>query len=112
VEEAASEGGTMTFDEALAALVGMNGQRVDVVITDLASTATIATMSGVLRGAIPMSEEEASSEEPLYLSLGTTDAPAEVWLDRLAFDGAERGGDSDIALRIGDVEVRITEQTW
>lgn len=93
----------MTFDEALAALVGMNGQRVDVVITDLASTATIATMSGVLRGAIPMSEEEATAEEALCLSLDTDGAPVGLSLDREVYRGAEGHDGVDLTLQLGGV---------
>ena len=91
------------LDEALTALLDLNGQQVDVQIFDTTSTSVLVTMTGTLRGAIPMSEKEATAEEALCLSLDTDGAPVGLSLDREVYRGAEGHDGVDLTLQLGGV---------
>jgi hypothetical protein len=97
----------VTFDEALAALLALVGERVDVHVFDASSTShLVATFRGRLRAGYSMSGGHPARNEAIYLRLEAGDEGAGgVYLDREVFGDALRHDDGSITLKFGGVEL-------
>jgi hypothetical protein len=101
----------MTFDEALAVLLALVGERVDVHVFDASSTPhLIATFGGRLRAGYSMSGGEPDPNEAIYLRLEVGGEGAGLSLDREVFGDAIRHEDGSITLRFGAVELLVARR--
>jgi hypothetical protein len=98
----------VTFDEALAALLALVGERVDVHVFDASSSPHfVATFGGTLRAGYSMSGGEPAPTEAIYLRLEAGEERAGLSLDREVFGDAISHDDGSITLRFGGVELLV-----
>jgi hypothetical protein len=100
----------MTFDEALAAVLALVGERVDVHVFDSSSTPHLATFGGRLRAGYSMSGGDLAPNEAIYLRLEAGDESAGLSLDREVFGDAVRHEDGSITLKFGGVELMVARR--
>jgi len=101
----------MTFDEALAALLAMVGQRVGVDILDSGpNPQLVATFGGVLRAGHSMTGGEPSVGESIYVRLESGDSPAALSLNRELFRDAMVHPDGSLSLRLGGVALLVSRE--
>ena len=99
----------MNFDEALAAILNLNGTRVEVSIFDSGDVPhMVASMAGVLMGAYSITGGEPTGNEAIFVRLECGDEPASLSLDRELFTAGQLHDDGTIALRLGTAEVMLT----
>jgi len=97
----------MTFDDALAALMGLIGQRIEVSVFDAGETPhLIASFGGRLRGAYSITGGEPSDNEAIFVRFESgEDQVSSLSLDRELFSGAQGHPDGALSLRLGTSEV-------
>jgi len=80
---------SLTFDQALAALLGLIGEYVDVMIGSAVQPHSypFATFSGTLQGGREMRRRRSPSSECFYFAVGE-DLASGFWLERDRFGGA------------------------
>jgi hypothetical protein len=79
----------VTFDEALAALLALVGQRVEVHVMDAGATPhLVATFGGRLRAGYSMTGGEPSGTEAIFLRLDAGEDTAAISLDHEVFEGS------------------------
>src|SRR4051812_31146458 len=101
----------MTFDEALAALLPLVGDRVEVHVVDVSeSPQLVATFGGRLETGQPMTTDEAAEDEAIFIALTAGDETAAISLDREQFRGAVALDGSAITLKLGGVELTIARR--
>jgi hypothetical protein len=101
----------VTFDEALAAILGLVGERVEVHVFDAGeSPHLVATFGGRLRAGYSMTGGEPSDTEAIFVRLDAGTETAALSLDREVFEGAVHHEDGAIALQLGGVELVIARR--
>ena len=100
----------MTFDEALAALLALVGERVEVHVMDAGETPhLVATFGGTLRAGYSMTGEP-SDNEAIFVRLEAGEESAAISLDREVFEGGIAHEDGAITLQLGGVEFVIARR--
>jgi hypothetical protein len=98
----------MTFDEALAALLALVGERVEVHVLDPGeSPHLVATFGGRLQAGYSMTGGEPSDTEAIFVRLDAGTETAAISLDRDVFEGAIHHEGGAITLQRGGVELVI-----
>ena len=98
----------MTFDEALATLLGMVGRRVEVNVMDAGeSPHLVATFGGSLEAGHSMTGGDPSDQEAIFVRIRAGQEAAAISLDGEVFRGAMRHEDGGLTLRLGGVELLI-----
>jgi hypothetical protein len=101
----------VTFDETLAALVALVGQRVEVHVMDAGQTPhLVATFGGRLQAGYSMTGGEPSETEAILVRLDAGKETAAISLDREVFEGAIAHEDGAITLQLGGVELVIAKR--
>jgi hypothetical protein len=101
----------MTFDEALAALLPLVGERVEVQVFDAGATPHLVAMfGGRLQAGYSMTGGDPSDTEAIFVRLNTGSETAAISLDREVFGGALVHDDGAITLHLGGVEVLIARR--
>ena len=101
----------MTFDQALAALLGLVGQSLEVSVFDAgAAPHLIASFSGTLRGAYSMTGGEPSAHEAIFVRLEAGGEVSSLSLDRELFAGAQQHPDGALSIRLGTSEVILSRR--
>jgi hypothetical protein len=101
----------MTFDEALSALLGLVGKRVEVHVLDAGeSPHLVATFGGRLRAGYSMTGGAPSDTEAIFIRLDAGTETAAISLDREVFEGPVQHEDGAVALQLGGVELVIAER--
>jgi hypothetical protein len=78
----------MTFDEALAALLALVGERLEVHVMDAGETPhLVATFGGRLQAGYSMTGGEPSDTEAIFVRLDAGEETAAISLDREVFEG-------------------------
>ena len=96
----------MTFDQALAALLALVGQRIEVSVFDAGETPhLIASFGGRLRGAYSISGGEPTANEAIFVRFESAGEVSSLSLDRELFAGAQLHPDGALSLRLGTSEV-------
>jgi len=99
------------FDEALAALLAMNGERVEVHVLDASdSPHLVASFSGTLQGGYSMTGGEPSEQEAIFVRLNAGRETAAISLDRELFGGGIAHPDGAITVRLGGVDLLISRR--
>lgn len=102
----------MTFDEALAALVALVGERVEVHVMDAGETPHLAaTFGGRLRAGYSVTGGTPGDNEGIFVRLDAGDETASINLDRQVFEGGIAHEDGSITLQLGGVEFVIARST-
>lgn len=98
----------MTFDEALAALLAMVGERVGVDVLDAGgSPHLVATFGGVLRAGHSMTGGEPTDQEAIHIRLEAGQEPTALNLNRELYAGGMLHPDGSITLHFGGVALLI-----
>lgn len=98
----------MTFDEALAAVLALVSERVEVHVFDGSeSPHLVARFGGTLQAGHSITGGEPSEGEAIFLRLAAGDEQASLLLDRELYGGAMIQPDGSITLRLGSVELAI-----
>lgn len=101
----------MTFDDALASLLAMNGSRVEVNVFDAGDVPhLIASFGGTLEGGHSMTGGEPSEQEAIFVRLSAGPEVASLSLDRELFSAGHRHPDGALTLRFGTVELIVAER--
>jgi hypothetical protein len=101
----------MTFDEALASLLALVGERVEVHVLDAGrSPHLVATFGGRLQAGYSMTGGEPSDTEAISMRLDAGSEIAAISLDREVFEGAIRHEDGAVSLQLGGVELLIARR--
>lgn len=102
----------MTFDDALAALLAMVGEKVGIDVLDSGpNPQLVATFGGVLRAGHSMTGGQPSAGEAIYVRLEAGLHPAALSLNRELFRDGMLHPDGSVSLRLGGVALLITRQT-
>ena len=106
-----AESGAVTFDEALAALLALVGERVEVHVMDAGETPhLVATFGGRLRAGYSMTGGEPTANEAIFIRLEAGEETAAISLDREVFEGAISHEDGALTLQLGGVELVIARR--
>ena len=98
----------MTFDEALAALLALVGERVQVHVMDAGETPhLVATFGGRLHAGYSMTGGEPSDTEAIFVRFDAGEETAAISLDREVFENGIVHEDGAITLQLGGVEFVI-----
>jgi hypothetical protein len=101
----------VTFDETLASLLAMVGERVDVHVLDAGENPhLVATFGGRLQAAHSMTGGEPSPGESIYVRLEEHGERAAIVLDRELFRAGMQHPDGAITVRFGAVELLISRR--
>ena len=101
----------MTFDEALAALLALVGERVEVHVMDAGETPhLVATFGGRLHAGYSMTGGEPSDTEAIFVRLDAGEETAAISLDREVFENGIAHEDGAITLQLGGVEFVIARR--
>jgi hypothetical protein len=101
----------VTFDEALAHLLALVGERVEVHVMDAGETPhLVATFGGRLQAGYSMTGGEPSDTEAIFVRLDAGAETAAISLDREVFQGAIHHGDGALTLQLGGVELVIARR--
>jgi hypothetical protein len=101
----------VTFDEALASLLALVGERVEVHVLDAGqSPHLVATFGGRLQAGYSMTGGEPSDTEAIFIRLDAGNETAAISLDREVFEGAIRHEDGAVSLQLGGVELLIARR--
>jgi hypothetical protein len=101
----------MTFDQALAALLALVGERVEVHVMDAGQTPhLVATFGGRLQAGYSMTGGEPSDTEAIFVRLDAGKETAAISLDREVFEGAIAHEDGALTLQLGGVELVIARR--
>jgi hypothetical protein len=101
----------MTFDEALAALLALVGERVEVQVMDAGKTPhLVATFGDRLRAGYSMTGGEPSDTEAIFVRLDAGEETAAISLDREVFEDGIAHEDGAITLQLGGVELVIARR--
>ena len=101
----------MTFDEALAALLALVGERVEVHVMDAGETPhLVATFGGRLHAGYSMTGGEPSDTEAIFVRFDAGEETAAISLDREVFEGGIAHEDGAITLQLGGVEFVIARR--
>jgi hypothetical protein len=101
----------MTFDEALAALVALVGERVTVHVMDAGQTPhLVATFGGRLQAGYSITGGEPSDTEAIFVRLNAGEETAAISLDREVFEDGIAHEDGAITLQLGGVEFVIARR--
>ncbi len=101
----------MTFDEALASLLALVGERVEVHVLDAGrSPHLVATFGGRLQAGYSMTGGEPSDTEAISMRLDAGSEIASISLDREVFEGAIHHSDGAVSLQLGGVELMIARR--
>ena len=101
----------MTFDEALAALLTLVGERVEVHVMDAGeSPHLVATFSGKLRGGYSTSGGEPGERESIFVRIDGGEEQASVILDREVYREAFVHADgASMSLQMGTTELAVMQ---
>jgi hypothetical protein len=98
----------VTFDEALAALLAMVGERVEVHVFDAGeSPHLVATFGGTLQAGYSVTGGDVSEQEAIFVRLDAGAESASISLDREVYDGGMGHPDGALTVRFGGVELVI-----
>jgi hypothetical protein len=98
----------VTFDEALAAVLALVGQLVEIHVFDASDHPhLVATFGGRLRAGYSMSGGEPVDTEAIFLRVEAGSEVAALNLDRELYVDAMRQDDGSVTLRLGNVELSI-----
>jgi hypothetical protein len=98
----------MDFDEALAHLLGLVGQRVEVhVFAAGESPYMVATFGGTLRAGYSMTGGAPSENEAIFVRLESGDDGGSLSINREVYRGAIHHDDDSLTLQLGGVELLI-----
>jgi hypothetical protein len=101
----------VTFDEALAAILALVGERVEVQVLDAGAIPhLVATFGGRVRAGYSMTGGEPSDTEAIFIRLDAGKETAAISLDREVFEGAIRHEDGAVSLQLGGVELLIARR--
>ena len=101
----------MTFDEALAALLALVGERVEVHVMDAGETPhLVATFGGRLHAGYSMTGGEPSDTEAIFVRFDAGEETAAISLDREVFENGIAHEDGAITLQLGGVEFVIARR--
>ena len=99
----------MNFDEALGAILALNGQRIEVTIFDSGDVPhMVASFAGVLEGAFSISGGEPTEQEAIFVRIRSGDEAASLSLDRELYEVGQLHDDGTLALRLGTAEFMLT----
>ena len=97
----------MDFDEALAAVLALVGERVEVHVFDASeSPHLVASFGGRLRAGYSLTGGMPEPGEAIFLRIEGSE-PAAISLDRELYQGALVHEDGAVTLRLGSVELAI-----
>lgn len=98
----------MTFDEALAALLTLVGQRVEVHVMDAGeSPHLVATFAGTLQAGYSTSGGEPDERESIFVRIDAGEENASVILDREVYREAIVHPDGAVNLQMGTTELAV-----
>ncbi|UJA20565.1 hypothetical protein HJD18_10335 [Thermoleophilia bacterium SCSIO 60948] len=98
----------VTFDEALTALLGLIGRRVEVSIFDAGGRPhLVATFGGTLIEGRPIGDRSAGALESIYVRIEGGEEVGSISLDREVFTDAIAHSDGSLTLQLGGVEMLI-----
>jgi hypothetical protein len=101
----------VTFDEALATLLALVGERVEVHVMDAGPTPhLVATFGGRLQAGYSMTGGEPSNTEAIFVRLDAGDEIAAISLDREVFEGAIAHEDGALTLQLGGTDLVIARR--
>src|SRR5690242_7750338 len=90
---------SVNFDEALAAILALNGSRIEVSIFDSGDVPhRVASLAGVLRGAYSITGGEPSESEGIFVRIEAGDEAASLSLDRELFTAGQLHEDGTLAI--------------
>jgi len=95
----------MTFDDALALILGWVGRDLSITILDHSSCGVIAVLSGQVHASHELTAEAATEDESVELPLDD-DGGCTLVLDRPAFHGAT-GDEGGVEVMIGSVLIAL-----
>jgi len=99
----------VNFDEALAAILALNGKRIEVSVFDSGDVPhLVASFAGVLRGAYSITGGEPSEGEGIFVRIDAGDEAASLSLDRELFTAGQLHEDGTLAIRLGTAEIMLT----
>jgi hypothetical protein len=102
----------VTFDEALAHLLALVGERVEVHVMDAGETPQlVATFGGRLQAGYSMTGGEPSDTEAIFVRLDAGEETAAISLNREVFEGGLAHEDGAITLQLGGVEFVIARRS-
>jgi hypothetical protein len=108
--EHGTQSSSTAFDDALAALLALVGERVDVHVFGASTPHLVATFGGRLRAGYSESGGDPAPNEAIYLRLETGEEGAGLSLDREVFGDAVRHEDGSITLKFGGVELMVARR--
>jgi hypothetical protein len=101
----------VTFDEALAAVLALVGERVAVHVMDAGETPRlVATFGGRLRAGYSMTGGEPGDNEAIFVRFEAGEETAAISLDREVFEGGIAHEDGALTLQLGGVEFVIARR--
>ena len=101
----------MTFDEALAALLALVGERVEVHVMDAGETPhLVATFGGTLRAGYSVTGGVPGDNEGIFVRLEAGEERAAISLDRQVYEGGIVHEDGALTLQLGGVEFVIAKR--
>ena len=103
---------SMTFDEALATLLAMVGERVEVNVLDAGDTPhLVATFGGTLKAGYSMTGGDPNDQEAIFIRLTAGDETAAISLDRELYGGGVAHPDGAATLHLGGVDLVVSPRT-
>jgi len=103
---------SMTFDEALSALLSLIGKRVEVHVMDAGERPhLVATFGGILRTGHSMTGGQPSEQEAIFVRLDAGGEVASLSLDREVFRDAIQHDDGTLILQIGTIELIVARRS-
>ncbi|MGA7396765.1 MAG: hypothetical protein WBW62_04890 [Solirubrobacterales bacterium] len=101
----------ITFDQALAAILGMVGQAVDVHLLDAGENPQlVAAFGGRLEAGYSLTGGEPNDEEAIFVRLVSGDDVASLNLNRELYRGGMIHPDGGITLHSGSVDLMISRR--
>lgn len=101
----------MSFDDALAALLGMVGERVEVHVLDGGKDPhLVASFGGRLRAGYSMTGGEPDVNEAIFVRLEAGEESAALSLDRELYRGGMLHPDGAVTVRLGTVDLLISRR--
>jgi len=101
----------MTFDQALAALLAMVGQSVDVHVLDAGDNPQlVATFGGRLEAGYSLTGGEPTDEEAIFVRLVSGKDSSSLNLNRELYRGGMIHPDGGITMQLGSVDLMISRR--
>jgi hypothetical protein len=101
----------VTFDEALAGLLAMVGERVGIDVLDSGpNPQLVATFGGILRAGHSITGGQPSDQEAIYIRLEAGPSPAALSLNRELFRDGMLHPDGSVSMRLGGVALLVTRE--